>query len=340
MDRATELFTRLLEGGEGRVAEMIANAESEELFLDYKRSADNGAGARLAPEDKRSLAKAISGFGNSEGGVILWGVDCRADPQRGDVPSAEVPIQNATRFKSLLEQAVSGCTIPPHNQVAHAVLLKAGGPAGFVATLIARGMHPPYQTVPDLKYLMRSGSNFAPVPHAVLAGMFGRQPQPLVHIQFVTTNAAVDGPVVRLNVGLALRNAGMGVASDVYLNAFLAGAGGENSELSIEPGDQERWDHTFALGRLWSSMLKSDYRVAPEGLVLPASLRISLRPPFVHPFNVTVSAGSAGSPPAKAKLNTPAAELDALYNQFIQAGPEQRRVAETALMDRLLRVPA
>ena len=41
---------------------MIAAQETEELFLDYKRSADNGSGIRLHDADKRNLSKAISGL--------------------------------------------------------------------------------------------------------------------------------------------------------------------------------------------------------------------------------------------------------------------------------------
>ena len=73
MSRAADLFDQLTQGGVTRVQEMIANSEAEELFLDFKRSADNGSGVRLNNHDRANLAKSISGFGNSEGGVVVWG---------------------------------------------------------------------------------------------------------------------------------------------------------------------------------------------------------------------------------------------------------------------------
>jgi hypothetical protein len=108
MSRAQDLFDQLVTGGEPEVLSFINQPITEELFLDYKRSADNGAGTTLHNNDRANLARAISGFGNSEGGIIVWGVDCRNDPNRGDIPTQPIRIQNPIRFKSWLDNA----TIP------------------------------------------------------------------------------------------------------------------------------------------------------------------------------------------------------------------------------------
>src|SRR5262245_44980091 len=100
MGRAEEIFETIVNRGGGVIDEFIATAASEELFLDFKRSADNGTGARLHQDDRNNLAKAISGFGNSEGGVIVWGIDCSRDPKKGDVAATKYPIAQPNRFKS------------------------------------------------------------------------------------------------------------------------------------------------------------------------------------------------------------------------------------------------
>ena len=84
MGRAEELFTRIRNGGAAEIQAMIDAVVVEELFLDYKRSSTPLPGARLSDDDRKNLAKAIAGFGNSEGGVIVWGVDCRQTPD-GDI---------------------------------------------------------------------------------------------------------------------------------------------------------------------------------------------------------------------------------------------------------------
>src|SRR5215469_7521481 len=102
MGRAEDLFDRLKERGEAEIDQLIQDRHSEELFLDFKRSADGGSGRRFHDDDRRNLARAISGFANSEGGIIIWGVDCR-DQGSGDLPGEKIGIQNPRRFVSWLE---------------------------------------------------------------------------------------------------------------------------------------------------------------------------------------------------------------------------------------------
>jgi len=92
----------------------IEDRAAESLFLDFKRSSNNGVGKKLSQNDRSNLARAISGFGNSEGGVILWGIDCRNDENFADVAQAKFPLEDAQKFASWLEGAVSSSTIPPH----------------------------------------------------------------------------------------------------------------------------------------------------------------------------------------------------------------------------------
>jgi hypothetical protein len=137
LGRAEDLFERISKGGESVIDALIDDRQAEELFLDFKRSTDKGAGRRLHDTDRQNLAKAISGFGNSEGGVIVWGVDCRDNP-RGDVPVQKAPIEDPRRFVSWLEGAVSGCTVPPHPGVRHVGIEIGKAGTGFVATYVPK----------------------------------------------------------------------------------------------------------------------------------------------------------------------------------------------------------
>src|SRR5437870_5112237 len=118
MGRASDLYRRLREQGESVIDEFISERKAEELFLDFKGSANDGD-PKFHHNDRARLAKAISGFGNSEGGVLVWGVECEYDEKLGDVPTGKRPIVNPKRFVSWLEAAVTGCTLPPHKVVQH-----------------------------------------------------------------------------------------------------------------------------------------------------------------------------------------------------------------------------
>lgn len=166
--------------GEQAIDGFIIERQSGELFLDFKRSSNNGSGTRLYDRDRDNLAKAISGFANSEGGVIVWGVDCRPNQELGDVAAAKTGIENPRRFKSWLENATSGLTLPRHPGVRQVVVGAVDDQLGFVAKYIPKSHMAPHQCLRPPQYYMRTGSNFEPVPHGVLAGMFGRSPQPVI----------------------------------------------------------------------------------------------------------------------------------------------------------------
>jgi hypothetical protein len=88
--RASQLFQKLQSASaETVIDELILDRQSEELWLDFKRVATKPADTKLHANDRKNLARAISGFGNSVGGIILWGIECADRSDKGDVASAE-----------------------------------------------------------------------------------------------------------------------------------------------------------------------------------------------------------------------------------------------------------
>lgn len=307
MSRADDLFDRLVAGGEPEVFAFIAEPVTEELFLDYKRSADNGTGGKLHQNDRSNLAKAISGFGNSEGGVIVWGIDCRNDPVRGDVPSGAVHIHDPVRFKSWLEQATTGLTVPPHRGVRHHAISQ-----GFVVTLIPSGMHAPYQVVPELAYYIRSGSNFARAPHAVLAGMFGRRPQPSVKLRyFVDDTPSIIAPgSVKTQVMMILRNYGRGVARDVFFNLSIKSHPGRACKIEFKPSEErEVWSGRISLAKDAHMAMRSGFILAPEQDINPMALEITLTNPIERDFSFEGMCGSADGEPYRFAFKSEIADI-------------------------------
>ena len=139
MSRAEDIFQKLIYFGEEAIDDFILNMQTEELFLDFKQSIAIGKnGTTLHKDDRKNLAKCISGFGNSEGGVVVWGVECSRDIDIGDVAKAKVKVKNVYRFLSWLENAISGCTIPSHNKVRNHIISVDQNGDGFIATYIPK----------------------------------------------------------------------------------------------------------------------------------------------------------------------------------------------------------
>ena len=184
MSRAEDIFQKLIYFGEEAIDDYIINRQAEELFLDFKQ-ATPGIGRNvtsLPRDDRKNLAKCISGFGNSEGGVIIWGVECSRDFDIGDVAKAKIKVPNVHRYLSWLENAISGCTIPSHNKVRNHIISIDENGDGYIATYIPKAETSPLMSTVGNAIYIRSGSNNVPAPYSVIAGMFGRRPQPNIEL--------------------------------------------------------------------------------------------------------------------------------------------------------------
>lgn len=319
MGRAEDLFKKIEDEGEAAIDELIATRKSEELFLDFKRSSNNGSAQRLSDTDRNNFAKAISGFGNSEGGVIVWGVDCSRDAVGADVARFRVPITDAARYTSWLEGVVSGCTVPPHQGVRSFPIVAGTSTDGYVATLILKSNHAPHQVVGRLQYYIRAGSDFVPAPHAVLAGMFGRVPQPHLFHKFTVDKASVEDNGVVCSVGILVRNQGPGIASDIFVNLLVFSHPGDRCELNFDQTDRTNWSGIWSFGRHISLISQPSYRLPPEAHVQPIVMNLRLTPPFTEPIHIEGMAGTGTSPPYRFKLHQTPEKLTEIYSKFMSS---------------------
>ena len=332
MSRSEDIFERVVAQGETAIDGFINDRQSEELYLDFKQSTDRGAGAKLHQTDRNNLSKAIGGFGNSEGGVIVWGVDCRNLPALGDVANAKFPINTPGRFKSWLEGVVSGCTVPAHPTIRHHAIETAAG-NGFVITHVPMSNLAPHQCVPDLKFYMRAGSDFSPVPHAVLAGMFGRRPQPSLFHNWLSERPRFEpgrrpnDPLLEFHAQIVLHNAGPGIARDIYLNIELWPPG-PNSRMVATVVSNE-WAHEEIAGMIVSTMSKESFRLGPLGATAPLTLSFELAGPFERALTCKISYGCTGAPGKLIERSAEPNQLDALLRSTMV--PTGKIVAEALL---------
>lgn len=219
MSSAEKIFERLKSEGEDALDRFLATFQVEHLFLDFKRATGDGDSGNLEQRDRNNLAKAISGFSNSEGGVIVWGIACHRNLSGADVAQAKHPIKDIKRFQSWIEDATSRCTIPPNTGVQTAAIepIKAGD--GFLATYIPKSETTPHRDIHNDQYYIRAGSSFQPVPHDVLAGLFGRRPSARIFHTLHFKPATYSQGCVRCKVEVHLTNGGRGIATDVFFHS-------------------------------------------------------------------------------------------------------------------------
>ncbi|MBR2033771.1 MAG: ATP-binding protein [Alphaproteobacteria bacterium] len=283
MSRAEDIFQKLIYFGEDAIDEFIINRQTEELFLDFKQAVSDGKNfTTLHRDDRKNLAKAISGFGNSEGGVILWGVECSRDLEVGDVAKAKVKVKNVHRFLSWIENAISGCTIPSHNKVRNHIVSVDKNGDGFLATYIPKSDIAPLMTTGNNHIYIRSGSNNVPAPYAVIAGMFGRTPQPNIELlmgerkiealenvdEDMLYPNSIDNPpeqYVKISFAIQACNSSNVIARELYMSCTTKENGGEYNKVRFSS-----YNHMDAISGIEGQLnliTRPELRLPPRGVI-------------------------------------------------------------------------
>lgn len=316
MGRAEDLFERIRRDGVLEIETLIAERTSEELFLEFKRSADDGQGTRFHDHDRINLRKAISGFANSEGGVLIWGVDCSRQTNAGDVASNKLPLTNPDRFVSWLEGAVSGCTVPPVIGV-RSISIPIDDNFGFVATYVPQSSHAPHQMTGEGRYMIRAGSNFVTAPHGVVAGLFGKPPHPVVFLNFILKPIVFHERYVEASFTVMLVNNGQVVAEDLFVSLLTPGAPKSGQGVAIDPDVD--WPMTSAIGIDRSWICPREFRLAPGGFVSVAAVRLIIGQPAIADFRCNLTVGCRGAIPDSTELFVRRNDLDAEIERIYEA---------------------
>lgn len=205
------------------IDEFIATQQEENLFLDFKMVATN---ALTQSDDKRNLARALSGFANSSGGLVVWGVDARKNADGVDCAVRKEPIENLSLFLSRLNE-LTGSYVTPHvENVRHRAVVERDN-AGFAITIVPESDRGPHMAKGgEDRYFKRSGDSFYRMEHFDVADMFGRRAKPVLnfHTRIIANRHAVGGSGTSYMgiLVLGIANSGRAVAKAPYLEIDVA----------------------------------------------------------------------------------------------------------------------
>src|SRR5690606_38453066 len=146
------------------------------------------------------------------------------------------------------------------------------------------------------QYYIRAGSDFIPTPHHVLAGMFGRRPQPDVFEMFSISPASHQERRLVCDYGIMITNRGPGIARDLFFNCMMHHALGDETQISWQFLDHDNWSGNFLMGRHISIVSHVNVRVPPGAILTPLSLRIEIEPPFETDLLMQGNVGCSGAP--------------------------------------------
>ena len=195
----------------------------EHFHVDFKTKTDP-AQSSLSEPDKKNLAKAISGFANSGGGVLIWGIE--------DKTLLPKPIINVHQFMSLLLNLAAQTTDPvaPGIDADWLPADSGSGSDGFGLLYVPESQLPPHRVILKYQgiqnhYFIRTAESFVIASHSQLEDMFGRRPQPKLRLatRIVTAPPQYHERQVLVTFGvfLGIENTGRGAARSPFLAIAL-----------------------------------------------------------------------------------------------------------------------
>ncbi len=191
------------------IQDFVDSRREETLHLEFKTVATPDMSRR---EDRRNLASALSGFSNSAGGIIVWGIDGRRNSDGVDCANELVQIPTLSLFVSRLDQLTGEALIPRLEGIQHRAIPTTNG-AGFALTLVPESESGPHMAkLGEDRYYKRSGTSFYRMEHFDVADMFGRRRRPKLSV-----TARVSGKTTNPQIVLGLRNDGRGSARAPFL---------------------------------------------------------------------------------------------------------------------------
>lgn len=132
------LYGQIQRGGLKLLQGLAEARETESEILDFKLATNQGLPLEI--EDKVNLSKAISGFANSGGGVLVWGVYCNDGADKADCVQELRPIEKLLGFRSAIVDASVQLVTPAVKRIETHLILD-GADRGYLVMLIPENPH-------------------------------------------------------------------------------------------------------------------------------------------------------------------------------------------------------
>jgi hypothetical protein len=182
---------------------------TEDLHLDCKvwPPSENDA--------QKVLAKALCGFANADGGVIIIGMEAKGGPNKDDpdlIQRAQ-PVTDALAVRSRIENLIGQLVEPGLEGVRVATLFdQPGSQSGFVLVDVPPTEGLPCRSRKDWKFYLRISAGTLPMEYFQIADMFGKRRRPSLKLYLEPGGIEMrSGRPVRLLI-LGIENRGRAVA--------------------------------------------------------------------------------------------------------------------------------
>lgn len=218
MENARVLYDHLR--SKKALATLVLERAKETVYLEFKT-----AHAPLSNSDKENLSVAVSGFANSDGGVILWGITNGTGKEKHNATGFDLII-DVGLFQDQINAILPNAVTPFISVEMTAITFE--GNSGVVVMYVPSSERRPHRAelAQQRGYFKRVQDSFRQMEHFDLEDMFGRRQRPLIRPEFTVSlsqyNSTGEGSDPRkywypLNIDMTLLNDGSSVGQHVSI---------------------------------------------------------------------------------------------------------------------------
>lgn len=195
---------------------MVDEGQEENVHLEFKTTVHPIFNNDNREFDKKNLSEVISGFANSNGGIVIWGVKAKKNKNNQDIADQKKPILELTRFLNSLNRLEGQAVTPIVSGIIHRKIL-VGDDEGFVKTYIPPSDNAPHMANYSSKhYYKRSGDSFYICEHYDIRDMFQRRQyaelELLVKDKTEIDESILRGTIIRFEKVISMVNKGRNIA--------------------------------------------------------------------------------------------------------------------------------
>ena len=205
MDQATALYNSI--AGFASIRELVTDRRKEDIYLEFKTK-KNRSLPDLEDSDAWQFSRALSGFANSDGGVLVWGIETDKEERAHKLK----PITAVSEFEARLKKSLINSAQPFVDGVCMEPFMESEEPgSGYLKILIPRSEKTPHRALlAGREYYKRSTEGFYRMEHFDLEDAFGRRPQPVLTAEVSLVPRLGEDP--HEEVSFRLKNIGRGIA--------------------------------------------------------------------------------------------------------------------------------
>lgn len=223
--------------------ELVDNGEAEGLHLECKAPAS----PKLNQDSKIHLAKAVSGFSNTAGGVIIWGISTTKHDHSGlDVLTQLEPIGRCRHFEQQVNKTIPTLATPAiFGAETKIIRERLTDTKGIVLAYISKLDGDPVQSNLDHLFCFRGGDDFPIAPYDMIKRLFAASESPNIYPLLVSHSVELrdDG---FWEIPIAVTNHSTAIAEHVAVFIRIVGpdacesvlAEGCSDVSNLNPGQQ------------------------------------------------------------------------------------------------------